>query len=172
MRPLGIRFNSGDNLRVSVANQCEFLTQPFEIAPQVALAPGGSSFGAVGVGVSSASQRPVSAGLELQRGQFWSGRRTRVAGDVTVRPRPGVQLSGTVETQDVTLQEGAFSTFLYRLSTNWDLSPFASLTNNVSDDVSGQMGLNSRLAGSCGRAATSSSSTPTTGASGTARSRR
>ncbi|MCC7031424.1 MAG: carbohydrate binding family 9 domain-containing protein [Acidobacteria bacterium] len=145
-RPLGVRFNSGDRLNVTVANQHELLKQPFQISNDIALAPGGYSFNDVTVDLSSASQRRVSAGLEVQRGEFWSGRRTRLAGDVTLRPRPGLQLSGFVESQDVTLPEGEFSTLLYRLTTNWDLSPWASVTNNLQyDDVSGLMGLNARL---------------------------
>jgi hypothetical protein len=145
-RPLGVRFNSGDQLSVTVANQYEFLKQPFQIAEGIALAPGGYSFNDVVFSGSSASQRTVSTGIEVQQGEFWSGRRTRVAGEVTLRPRPGLQLSGFVENQDVTLPEGEFSTLLYRLTTNWDLSPWASVTNNLQyDDVSGLMGLNARL---------------------------
>jgi hypothetical protein len=144
--PFGIRFTPGDSISVEVANQYEFLQQPFAIARGVRLAPGSYTFSDVQIEASTASQRVISVGGTLQLGEFWSGTRRRSELEATLRPNGAVQLSTAVERQDVSLPEGDFSTTLLRLNANWNPTPWTSLSNSLQyDDVSRGLGLYSRL---------------------------
>jgi hypothetical protein len=145
-RPFGIRFTPGDAIDVAVTNQYEFLTREFRIANGVVLAPGAYSFNDLTVDLSTATQRALSLRGVAQIGEFWSGTRRRAALGVTLRTSGSLNLSTTVERQDVTLPEGDFATTLMSMNADWSPTPFASLTNSVQyDDVSRKVGLNSRL---------------------------
>jgi hypothetical protein len=145
-RPFGIRFTPGDEIDVAVANQYELLTRPFPIADGVVLAPGAYSFNDLTVDLSTATQRAFSLRGVAQIGEFWSGTRRRAALGVTLRTSGSVNLSTTVERQDVTLPEGDFATTLMRMNGDWSPTPFVSFTNSVQyDDVSRSVGLNSRM---------------------------
>jgi hypothetical protein len=145
-RPLGIRFHPGDRVQVSVANQFEYLAGPFQIANGIVLAPGEYSFNDMTVDVSTANQRVLSVNGELQIGEFWSGTRRRAELGATVRPNGSINLSSTIERQDVSLPGGDFATTLMRVNASWTPTPYTSLINSVQyDDVSREVGLNSRL---------------------------
>ncbi|MGE0864313.1 MAG: DUF5916 domain-containing protein [Vicinamibacterales bacterium] len=145
-QPFGMRLDQGDNLGVEVANQFEYLAEPFEIADGVVLAPGEYSFNDVRADFNSANQRMVSVNAEVQAGQFWSGTRRRAELGATIRPNGALNLSGVIERQDVTLPEGDFATTLMRVNAAWTPTPFIALTNSLQyDDVSRVMGLNARL---------------------------
>ena len=59
-----------------------------------------------------------------------------------LRPYPGVNLGGDVERNDVSLPEGDFSTHLFRLISEWHITPWVSVTGNLQyDDVSEVLGL-------------------------------
>lgn len=146
VQPFGVRFNPGDTAGLEVASQYERLVREFRIAEGVVLPPGEYSFSDVSVEVSTANQRPVSVNAELQAGQFWSGSRRRTQLGATLRPSGSLNLSATVERQDVSLPQGAFATTLVRMNANWSPTPYTSLMNAVQyDNVSRALGLNSRL---------------------------
>lgn len=146
VQPFGFRLNSGDNTGIEVASQFELLTRPFEIADGVVLAPGEYRFNDVRFDVNTANQRRVSLRGELQVGEFWSGTRRRTEIGATVRPNGALNLNTSIERQDVSLPEGDFTTTLLRVGANWNPTPYASLSNSLQyDDVSGGMGLNTRL---------------------------
>ena len=107
-----IRFESGDELSVEVNNRFEVLEEPFEIHPGVELPVGEHAFNDVQFQVETASQRKVSGELALTLGQFWSGDRTGVEAEVTLRPLSGLLFSTEWERNNVTLPEGAFVTNL------------------------------------------------------------
>jgi hypothetical protein len=145
-RPFGIRFTPGDRIDVQVANQYEFLAREFQIARGVVLAPGEYTFNDVTIDVSTATQRVLSINSEWQMGEFWSGSRRRAQLGATIRPSGAVNLSTSIERQDVALPEGDFATMLMRVNANWNPTPYTSLSNSVQyDDVSREVGLNARL---------------------------
>ena len=145
-RPFGIRLTQGDGFEVEVANQFEYLDAAFPIATGVVLSPGEYSFNDVTLDLFTANQRIVSVNAEVQLGEFWSGTRRRAEFGATVRPMASLNVEASLERQDVSLMEGDFTTTLLRLNASWSPTPFASFSNSVQyDDVSREMGLNSRL---------------------------
>jgi hypothetical protein len=145
-RPFGVRLTPGDSLDVQVANQYEFLAREFRIADGIVLPPGEYTFNDLTVDVSTANQRVLSLNAEVQLGEFWSGTRLRTEFGATVRPSGALNVSTTIERQDVSLPEGDFATTLMRLNANWTPTPYTAVTNSLQfDDVSRVVGLNSRL---------------------------
>lgn len=145
-QPFGVRFHSGDSIRVEVANQFENLPNEFTIASGVRLPLGDYEFNDVSVEASTANQRLLSVNAEVQVGEFWSGTRRRGELGATLRPNGSLSMSATLEHQDVSLPQGDFDTTLMRMNANWTPTPFVALTNSLQfDNVSRQMGLNMRL---------------------------
>ena len=141
-----IRFESGDELSVEVNNRFEVLEEPFEIHPGVELPVGEHAFNDVQFQVETASQRKVSGELALTLGQFWSGDRTGVEAEVTLRPLSGLLFSTEWERNNVTLPEGAFVTNLVQQRAEWQVSPWISLTSIVQyDNISSELGLFTRF---------------------------
>lgn len=144
--PLGVEFESGDGAGVDVETVFERLAEPFEISAGVVLPPGDYRFGDVEARLHTTSRRRMWGHAEFSVGDFWSGRRHRLATGVGVRPAGGVDLFTDVERQDVSLPQGDFATTLVRMRANWHASPWSSITTTVQyDDVSDVLGLYWRL---------------------------
>jgi hypothetical protein len=143
---LGLRFDSGDQVDVRVNQLYERLDQQFEIRDDIFVDMGDYNTLEWEASVRFAGRRPISGGVEMAGGEFWSGSRRRYELDLTIKPYAGVQLSGNYEHNDVELEDGEFTTNLVRIEGSWDVSPWASLTSNVQyDDVSNIMGVFARL---------------------------
>jgi len=142
----GVDFESGDNLRIQATRQYEFLENPFEISDGVDILPGSYANWEYSIRGRTAGRRRVSGDAGLSTGGFWDGDRTRYELGLTWRPNPGLSLRGEWERNQVELPRGSFQTTLVRLSSGWDMSPWASVTGNVQyDDVSEIVGLFTRL---------------------------
>ena len=143
---LDIRFESGDELSIRANNRFEFLDEPFEIHPDVVLPVGEYGFNDVRFQVETASQRKLAGELAVTLGQFWSGDRTGVEAEVTLRPISGLLFSTEWERNNVTLPEGAFVTSLVQQRAEWQVSPWISLTSIVQyDNISSDLGLFTRF---------------------------
>ncbi len=142
---LGINFESQDRIDFNVNRQYEFLDESFEISDSVFIQPGQYTNWEWGVNGRTASRRRISADVEYSRGGFWNGDRQVAELGLDFRPRPGIQIGGELEHNEVTLPQGAFTANLMRLSGDWDISPWASVTGNIQyDDVSEVVGLFAR----------------------------
>ena len=142
LRLLGIRFESGDSLRLEVTQLFERLDQEFEIHPGDTIPIGDYNTLEWKVRAGTAGRRAVSGNVEFSRGGFWSGDRTQYVLGFTVRPYPGVSLRSEAEKNDVRLPEGDFSTYLLRLIGGWHINPWASVIGNLQyDDVTEVAGL-------------------------------
>lgn len=148
LRPLDIRFESGDRIWASINRNFERLHVPFDILRDgTILIPEGSytnfSFNA---NLSTASFRRLSADLGYTYEGFWTGTRSVYNTTLTVRPFPGINLSADWSRSDVNLEEGDFTTDLIRFRGNIDLTPRISFTNIVQfDNVSELLGLYNRF---------------------------
>lgn len=139
---LGLRFESGDNLDVSVTRQYEYLDEAFEVSDGVGIAPGEYTTWQLNVRGRTAGRRRVSGNMEFVREGFWDGNRTRYEGGLNFRPNPGLSLSTDLEYNDVRLPQGDFTASVYRVGAGWDASPWITLNGNVQyDDVSRVAGL-------------------------------
>ncbi len=144
--PLGIEFQSGDEVSLETSSRFESLDEPFEIHPEVILSVGDYEFLDWRAEVETARQRAVWGEVGVTKGSFWSGDRTQYELSLTVKPYPGVSVSTEWTHDDVSLPEGDFSTNLMRLVGDWHISPWSSVTGNVQyDNVSEIAGLYTRL---------------------------
>jgi hypothetical protein len=144
--PIGVELHSGDEAGVEVTSMVERIDEPFEISDGVVIPPGAYRFTDVEAAVRTARRRRISGSLEWRSGEFWSGERTRLEGDLTLRPFDGVTLTTEWERQAVALPEGRFTTQLLRLRASWHASPWTSLTTSTQfDNVSDTLGLFARL---------------------------
>jgi hypothetical protein len=145
-RPLGILFESGDEIDFEVTSNFERLEEPFEIYPGVILPVGDYRFDEVELRFESAEKRRVSGEVEVRRGPFWSGDRTALELRFIVRPAAGVNVSLEWEDNHVDLEEGSFTTRVLQTEGQWHINPWASVTGIVQyDNVSQIAGLYTRL---------------------------
>ncbi len=139
---LGLDFESGDNIDISVERQYEYLDDAFTISDGIAIQSGEYTNWQFNVRGRTAGRRRVSLNAEYAREGFWNGNRSQYEAGLTFRPSPGLSLSGDVEFNDVTLPQGDFTASVFRVESGWDASPWISLNGNVQyDDVSQIVGL-------------------------------
>ena len=146
--PLGIRFESGDELEMEVTRNFERLLRDFDILgdASIVIPVGDYTNWIYEFEMGTASFRKWVYDLELTAGGFWSGSRTTLENTVTARVSPGVNLSAVYVHTQVNLDEGRFDTNLFRLIGNIDLTPFISISSNIQyDDLSQKLGMNNRF---------------------------
>jgi hypothetical protein len=145
---LDVRFESGDRVFLNTGRGFERLPAPFRVLGREALeVPPGDYEGWEGsVGLRTASHRPVSGWADLGRGAFWTGRSDRLGLGATLRPLPGLALSGDYSFNRLQLAGGAADVHLLVAASGLDLSAWTSLSVNLQyDNVSETVGLYSRL---------------------------
>ena len=82
----------------------------------------------------------------MEFGDFFSGTRRQLTLNWGIRPRPGMVYYLDTEWNQIELQEGSFTTRLYRLVADNQFSPWLAMTNNVQyDSVSGGLGWQGRF---------------------------
>ena len=146
LRPLGLNFESGDNLNITVTNINEYLDFQFEPSDGIIVEPGRYRTWEYRLNAHTSGRRRVSLFGGLTRGGFWDGDRQRVNARISFRPRPGVNISTNLERNDVSMPTGDFTTAAYELGAEWLPSPWISLTNQLQyDDQSELLGLFSRV---------------------------
>jgi hypothetical protein len=146
LKPLGINFESGDNIDVNFTRLYEFLDEGFEVSDGVDILPGGYTNWEYRVNGRTTGRRPVSLFGGVTRGGFWNGDRTQMDARVTFRPSPGVSISTNFEHNDVSLPQGDFTADVYEVEGQWNPSPWVSATTQVQyDNDSEIVGLFARL---------------------------
>ena len=115
---------SGDLLFALATNNYELLTEPFHIAPGVAIPSGGYSFLNYRAGYSMAQQRALSGGVAVDFGRFYGGEKTTLSyyrGRITLTPQ--LTLEPTVSLHWIALPEGSFTTELVSTRVTYTLTP-------------------------------------------------
>jgi hypothetical protein len=144
---LGVQFHSGDNFDVEIAPTYERLDAPFTISRGITLPMGAEyDFTRFQARVGTTNRRVVSTNVRVESGGFYSGSRRVAAVGVTARLRPGYLVSLNSEFNRVELDEGSFTTRLFRLVGEAQFSPRMALVNNVQyDSQSAVLGWQSRF---------------------------
>ena len=146
IRPLGLNFESGDNINITVTHINEYLDFQFEPSDGITVEPGRYRNWEYRMNVFSSGRRRVSLFGGLTRGGFWDGDRQRANARISFRPRPGITILTNVERNDVSMPTGDFTTAAYELGAEWHPSPWVSFTNQLQyDDQSELLGLFSKV---------------------------
>ncbi len=143
---LGVEFESGDLVEFSFALADEVLEEAFRFPVGIEIFPDRYRFTTWEAALETASRRPLSVLAVATRGRFWSGHRTQYDLGITYKPLSGISLTSSWEQNWVDLDEGSFTTNLYRFTGGWQLSPWISSSVIVQyDDVSELLTLFSRF---------------------------
>jgi hypothetical protein len=115
---------NGDGLGVEFAQNYEFLDRPFEVSPGVVIPVGGYDFSEVHLLYNFGPQRPVSANVTFEYGQFYDGHRTSIStsrGRLQINPQ--VTLEPGLTLNIVRMPQGDFTTTLVNTRATYTMTP-------------------------------------------------
>ena len=121
-------FKSGDNMHgwFDFNPTYERLFERFEISPGVFLPPGEYRFTRFRSNVlSTATKRPLSASINLQWGNYWSGEAEQVTASITYKLPPRFTMSLSTNQTFARLPEGNFIARIATANVNYAASPAA-----------------------------------------------
>jgi hypothetical protein len=149
-RLLEIENNTGDGFNAHYSATQEVVVEPFTIyrdnARQVVVPPGRYSFGETVLSASTGGQRKLSGGATWAGGDFLSGSRTHLVGNMAWRPSNHFAFGLRYEWNDIDLPQGDFITRLTRLTTDVNFSSTLYWVSLLQyDNVSEVIGINTRL---------------------------
>ena len=147
LKPVTIVFADGSEFAYEVHPTYERLLRDFEISDGVTLPAGRAyEFTRHEISGSMSDRYPVSVGAQLTRGTFFSGTNDEYQVNATVRPAAGIALEFEGQRNVLRLSEGDFTTNVFRMTANTQVSPWLSLVNNVQyDDVTRSLGWQMRF---------------------------
>jgi len=144
-QPLGIRFNSGDDLKMQVSNHYEFLSENDTIS-SIPLARGIYEFWQYSTQFSTARRRDLWIELSYSWGDFYNGERRTIAIQSGYKVMVPLFIGFDLEYTECRLSQVDFTREVYRLKANILFSPEVTLNNFVQyDNYSKQMGWQSRF---------------------------
>ncbi|MDW3651288.1 MAG: carbohydrate binding family 9 domain-containing protein [Bacteroidia bacterium] len=143
-----LTFETADRISFSLSREFERLTSDFDILRNQSIIIPLDDYvnWVVNLELQSASYRRLSARIDLDAGEFWSGTRRQAALAITGRPTPGINVTATYILTDVSLEQGDFQTSLFRLNSSFDFTPFISFASFIQwDNLSKRLGMNNRF---------------------------
>ncbi len=146
IQPLGVELDSGDEARLQLIWTRERLDQAFEIEDGIAIPAGEYDFTRLRLELESSQKRPLSAGLELEGGEFFDGTRFDFEPSLLWRPNALLNASLSYERSAVDLEAGEFTAHVGRARVDLTFTPRLQWSNLVQfDNDSDSAGWNSRL---------------------------
>jgi hypothetical protein len=146
LAPLGLRTESGDEVRLEWVPQFERLDEAFEIQPGIVIPPGDYRYTAWIAEVETAGRRRWVAEAEARWGSFYDGDLTRVGARLTLKPSPHLLVSAEGEWSRGTLPAGSFTAKVLAGRLELSLNPDLGWSNLVQyDSDSREVGFQSRL---------------------------
>jgi hypothetical protein len=123
MAQVGMDLQNGDEWRVELKNNYEYLDEPFEITTGLFLPVGGYRFSDAEGSYTIGPQRKVNGTISAGGGQFFDGTRTEVGyrGRIELSSRLGVEPGVSLNWVD--LPEGAFLAKLLTARVTYNFSP-------------------------------------------------
>ena len=115
---------SGDAMAVELAQNYESLDEPFEVSPGVEIPVGGYGFNELHLLYNFGPQRPLSANVTYEYGQFYNGTRQSIAvsrGRVQINPQLSLEPGLTLNV--VKMPEGDFTSTLVTTRATFTVTP-------------------------------------------------
>ncbi len=146
VRPLGIQFQSGDQVNFTLQRRFDGPTEDFEIVPGTTVTAGNYWWNQVGFQYSGSNVRTWGVSAAVVTGQFYDGDRTDLSLSGKLRLQPHVELSLDLSRNDVSLPAGAFVATTMRFRGDYAFSPRLTATAFVQyDDQSDRAAVNARV---------------------------
>ncbi len=144
--PFTLESQPGDSIAFDVLRLTEVLRRPFPLPGGLVVRPGTYEFDRVRLYGSTAGFRGVSLTWDLEHGDFFDGRRTDTKLGVSWRPNQHLFLSTQYQTNELQMPLQDFTARVFALTANVAFNVrWAWLNVAQYDNVSGRLGLNSRL---------------------------
>lgn len=144
--PLGIEFESGEELQLFLSWNEERLVEDFDITDDVTIPIGEYEFLRTGVELETSDKRPVGGRVQFSTGGFFDGTRDELGLGLDLRASRHALLGANFERNDVRLPDGDFIVHVASLELTLVANPDLSWTSFVQyDDQSDTFALNSRL---------------------------
>ncbi len=119
-----LEFQNGDSAAVEVADLYERLPSPFEISPGVIIPVGAYSFSEFHAIYNFGPQRPVSANVTVEAGQFYDGTRLSIStGRGRVQLNPQLTLEPNLTVNSVNLPYGDFVATVFSTRATYTMTP-------------------------------------------------
>jgi hypothetical protein len=145
-RPLNINTHRGDQIGFGASRNREGLDRPFEISPGVIIPAGKYSFVDLNLEFNVSNQRLFAPFLQLNKGDFYNGKRDRARIGMEWRPDEHFFFNMSYDYQDIKLPAGDFKVKLVSANANYAFNSKWSWVNLIQyDNASSSVGLNSRL---------------------------
>ena len=146
LTPLTLDTQPGDTLTLDVRRQTEVLQAPFPLPGGLVVSPGRYDFDRARIALATAGFRSLAATLEVESGEFFDGDRLDTRVGLTWTPNEHLLLGAQYQTNDIELPGQAFTARVVGVTANVAFNVrWAWLNVAQYDNVSGRLGLNSRL---------------------------
>jgi len=146
LQPLGIIFDSGDEIMPNVSWQYEDLDEDFEIHDDVTIPAGSYDYARAGIVVEGGSKRPIVPTVGYEAGEFFDGTRQDLFASVIVKPSRYFFLAPQYEENRVDLPGGDFIVRVARVRATINFSPAVSWNHFLQYDTDSEvLGYQSRL---------------------------
>lgn len=146
IQPLGIRFLSGEEIRYSLTNQYELLSEDFNIFEDFVIPKGNYEWWYQKIAIETKGARKVWGTASYGYGNFFNGERKDIKLKINWKVAVPLFVGGTLIRNRVKLPEGEFTANIYQLNANILFSPNITLYNYFQyDNASNSIGLQSRF---------------------------
>jgi hypothetical protein len=137
---------AGDSFELEVVALREVLDEPFQIWPGVVLPPGSYGFGQMKATVQSSAARPLSLGLAVRHGDFYSGTQTAFRPSLDWRPSRHLTLGVIYLQRQIRMPHGSFNARLLQAQMVLAVTPDLSWSTVLQyENKSRNVGINSRI---------------------------
>jgi len=144
--PFNIRFESQDEVAMKIVRLVEYLDKPFVIYEDITIPIKEYSSKELQLKFETSEKRMVSTELEYQTGDFWSGEKQTLKGQISIKPFSGFNIQTEYEKNQVKLSGNNFNTELYNIELGIYPTPRTAIFSNLQyDNVSNALGLFAKL---------------------------
>ncbi|WP_411279461.1 DUF5916 domain-containing protein [Gemmatimonas sp.] len=123
VKPLGVQFQTGDQIELNVQRQFDAPTDDFTLFPGATVRARGYWWNRVEAQYSGAERRTVRFNVTGSTGQFYDGRSSEVSAGVRLRRTPHVLATVDVVRSVVSLAQTSFTANTVRLRSDYAFSP-------------------------------------------------
>ncbi len=146
IRPLGIEFESGDEVELNVQRRLDAPRDSFELFDGTIIGPGHYWWNRVEAQFQSSSARPVVVELQASTGDFYTGRASELEYGVNLRLEPHVIVGVDGGFQRVSLGPDRFTAQVHRVRFDYATTPRLNTTLFLQwDNESDRLAVNARL---------------------------
>ena len=119
----GLDFQSGDEWRVEVTNNYEYLDEPFEVTDEAFIPAGGYHFTDVRTSVRLGPQHRITGNLSARYGQFYDGTRSEASFRGRIEVSPNLAVEPGLSLNWIDLPGASYRSVLVAARVNYSISP-------------------------------------------------